>query len=224
THEFELEPNSSNPVTEFTRVTRSVATNKIHCAALCSRSSDCLTFSYSPASSECRMSNEEPGGLDSDGLPVYNKRRAATGSLCKRTVVTTTDGRQFCPIQQRVSDTDFQQPWSAYKTGFGDDVNYWIGLEAIHQLSSASANGVTLLVQVVTWEDSVLQYQEYSNFLVRNASSNYTMTVGPVVGKKSNAPESKLSYSNEEMFSTKDQDNDKFVGASCSNVYHGKGG
>uniref|UniRef100_A0A1I8FVR7 Fibrinogen C-terminal domain-containing protein n=1 Tax=Macrostomum lignano TaxID=282301 RepID=A0A1I8FVR7_9PLAT len=226
--EFKFESSSPNLFAEFAQVTRSVASSKIHCAALCSSRSYCRTFSFSPDSSECRMSNQN-GGLASFGLPEYSlghRRRASeanTGSQCKRNIVTMTDGRQFCPIQQRVSDTSFEQSWSAYETGFGDDVNYWIGLEAIHQLSSAVANGVNLLVQVVTWEDDELQYQEYSNFLVQNGSTNYTLTVGPVDSAKSNAPESKLSLSNGGMFSTTDRDNDMLT-ASCSNKYHGRSG
>jgi ficolin len=114
-------------------------------------------------------------------------------------------------IQKRTSDTDFYRQWNDYKTGFGDDANFWVGNEQIHRITK-----VTSKARVQMWSGSELRYADYSNFKVGSAASKYQLSVG---GYSGNAGDS-LSGHNGYKFSTHDQDNDT-AGSSCAQSYSG---
>jgi hypothetical protein len=43
-------------------------------------------------------------------------------------------GGGWTVIQSRVSNTSFYRTWQEYRDGFGDDFNFWLGLENIRLL------------------------------------------------------------------------------------------
>jgi hypothetical protein len=55
----------------------------------------------------------------------------ATDVLC----VMDVDGGGWTVIQQRESDSNFFLGWTEYVNGFGDNTNFWLGLENIHRLT-----------------------------------------------------------------------------------------
>lgn len=46
------------------------------------------------------------------------------------------DGGGWTVIQKRETASDFYKGWQEYRDGFGDAINFWIGLENIHSLTS----------------------------------------------------------------------------------------
>ena len=69
----------------------------------------------------------------------------------------------------------FERPWSEYVAGFGDvDGNFWLGLQAIHCLTSAQSMRLQIdIVQVNTVPLTIT----YLQFDVGDAASEYLLTV-----------------------------------------------
>nr|XP_022295308.1 ficolin-1-like [Crassostrea virginica] len=128
----------------------------------------------------------------------------------------TTDGGGWTVIQNRVDgSTDFYRTWNEYKEGFGNaSYNYWIGNDVLHLLTKNEPRELRVELQRFSGEKG---YAEYSTFAVGDESSKYQLTVS---GFEGNIGDS-LLYHNGMKFSTRDQDNDKRSGSSCSQVYHG---
>ncbi|XP_078339827.1 microfibril-associated glycoprotein 4-like [Crassostrea virginica] len=128
----------------------------------------------------------------------------------------TTDGGGWTVIQNRVDgSTDFYRTWNEYKEGFGDpSYNYWIGNDVLHLLTKNEPKKLRVELQRFSGERG---YAEYSTFAVGDESSKYQLTVS---GFEGNIGDS-LLYHNGMKFSTRDQDNDKYSGGSCSQVSHG---
>ena len=93
-------------------------------------------------------------------------------------------GREGVTVLQRRTrlqpSVAFNRTLHDYETGFGNDGNFWIGLNRIHRLTSRGRNLLTL--ELVTIYDQSTDRQ-YSGFWVDDASSGYTMHVGGRQGK-----------------------------------------
>ena len=100
--------------------------------------------------------------------------------------------------------TKFVRPWKQYVDGFGKlgNGNFWWGLQAIHELTSAAENELRMefrLKGTETWK-----YVHYNRFHVGGPDTNYTLTIDGHSGNLDNS----FSELNGTMFSTYDQDND----------------
>ena len=105
-------------------------------------------------------------------------------------------------IQQRL-DTNtetFDVGWNAYAFGFpGANTNSWIGNSQLHHLTS---NGTyRLTVEVQDKSTQLWHCYEYEDFMVDNATTNYTLHVGGYLGPPG---EDGVGSDNLAMFTTKD--------------------
>ena len=81
-------------------------------------------------------------------------------------------------IHQHLDDPaiDWQRPWADYKTGFGSIYdNFWLGLEAIHLLTSSQ--NYYLRVEVQQWSTSEWKSAEYWMFKVGDELDKYRLQV-----------------------------------------------
>ena len=109
----------------------------------------------------------------------------------------------------------FYRNWTEYVNGFGvARGEYWMGLDNIHCMTS-SYPGTALRVELGDWEGN-FYYAEYSQFIVRDSSTNYRMNVS---GYSGNAGD-QLAHHNGQMFSTYDQDHDS-SGSNCAVLNRG---
>ncbi|PIK58525.1 hypothetical protein BSL78_04549 [Apostichopus japonicus] len=85
-----------------------------------------------------------------------------------------TEANLVIPVFQRRTDgsTSFYQNWAAYKEGFGDSRNLWLGNEKLHYLTTQKT--YKLRFEITTSSGSA-KYAEYPEFQIDSESSNYTM-------------------------------------------------
>ncbi|CAK0850242.1 unnamed protein product [Prorocentrum cordatum] len=128
--------------------------------------------------------------------------------------VTLSSGRVV--IQKRTSGSiDFFRGWSEYKSGFGDNDNFWLGNDNIHRLTAASSE-IELRVDLVD-ADGLAQHVTYSTFHVDSETNLYRLTIGGFSGDIGDS----LAIHNGRSFSTSDQDNDLYQQGSCASKYLG---
>uniref|UniRef100_A0A1I8IQ02 Protein-tyrosine-phosphatase n=1 Tax=Macrostomum lignano TaxID=282301 RepID=A0A1I8IQ02_9PLAT len=121
-------------------------------------------------------------------------------------------------FQHRVDGSvSFNRNWAEYASGFGqgESLNYWMGLEQLHQLTATG-------VWRVRWEFSdwngTWYWAENAPFSVGPASDKFRCSMGPLdasrssVGQLINSNFSPNSW----QFSTPDSDNDNHSGGSCA--------
>ena len=84
-------------------------------------------------------------------------------------------------IQRRLDGSvNFNQYWLNYKQGFGKkDGEYWLGLDAIHNLTSQGP--VRLRFDMEDFEGAT-RYAEYSTFTVASEADKYRLTIGQYSG------------------------------------------
>jgi len=115
-------------------------------------------------------------------------------------------------IQQRNSNSDFYKDWSSYKTGFGDNTNFWLGLDNIYNITKANNSKAKILITY----SGVEKDAKYSSFKVEDETDNFKLKISGYSGSAGDS----LSYHNNRPFSTKDKDNDSW-GSNCSTHYKG---
>ena len=87
-------------------------------------------------------------------------------------------------FQRRVSESDFYFGWDTYVKGFGNySDNLWLGLEAIHRLTSLCTSDCEMYVYLESHEPGDTAYAYYSSFTLQNITSNYTINHGGYEGK-----------------------------------------
>lgn len=70
----------------------------------------------------------------------------------------TSDGGWTIIQRRQDGSVDFNQPWEAYKTGFGDPQGeFWLGLEKMHLI--LGDHGSHLAVQLQDWEGNAKSFQ-----------------------------------------------------------------
>ncbi|VDI34111.1 angiopoietin 4 [Mytilus galloprovincialis] len=128
----------------------------------------------------------------------------------------TIEGRWTVFQQRKDGSVDFNRTWSDYEHGFGDpNTEYWIGNEALYQLTLSGGNELLILMQ--TW-DGVWKYAHYTDFYIGPKNDNYRLHFSEYSGSAGNSLFIQEGY----QFSTLDTDNDGSDG-SCNPKYH-KGG
>ncbi|PIK57223.1 putative ficolin-2-like [Apostichopus japonicus] len=108
-------------------------------------------------------------------------------------------------VFQRRTDgsTSFDQDWDAYKDGFGDSRNLWLGNEKLHYLTNQ--RNYKLRFDITTSSGSA-KYAEYTEFQVESESNKYRMNK---LGTRSGNTGYHLSYNKGKQFSTHERDNDE---------------
>ncbi|PAA83076.1 hypothetical protein BOX15_Mlig015675g2, partial [Macrostomum lignano] len=155
---------------------------------------------------------------------------AAWRQVCRNPPATlcrtkhTADDRNWIVVQQRRSASlGFDRPWADYVRGFGDGENFWIGLTALHMLTTASNRGagVNLRIQMTFWNGTEA-FAEYTGFQVAGHEANFSMTYSQMSKSKSSVFYDALADGKGAGFSTYDRDRDRDSG-SCSQTW-GRGG
>lgn len=136
--------------------------------------------------------------------------------------VTSVDG--WMVVQQRFNnETSFRRNWTQYRDGFGEfDGNFWIGLEAMHQLTESSH--CQLRIEVFYAALSQWRSAEYSSFVIDSESANYTLHVAGYSGDADdnlNYANDSKKYHNGMKFSTEDRDNDRSLTRNCALIFAG---
>ncbi|RUS81217.1 hypothetical protein EGW08_011011 [Elysia chlorotica] len=146
---------------------------------------------------------------------------AMTHATLKREILcdTHTLGGGWIVIQRRTSaGENFYRSWQEYKDGFGDLTdNFWIGNEAIHNLTSMYRHEMRIDMTV----DGQSVFAQYTSFRIEDETDNYRLRLGSysgTVGEKTH--DFGLSYHDNSQFSTYDKDNDK-NSANCAVLYPG---
>lgn len=120
--------------------------------------------------------------------------------------VMDIDGGGWTVIQKRESASNFYKGWQEYKDGFGDKINFWIGLENIHRLSSQG--NFELRVDMKRSSNRIAA-AKYQIFAVGSESALYRLTIAIYSYDTTYVdPGDSLSFYNGMSFSTYDRDND----------------
>ena len=114
-------------------------------------------------------------------------------------------------VYQRIDGSvNFNRSWTEYRNGFGDTVNgsFWLGNEAIYQLTNAAGNAsCRLRFELLTNASQMWYSVEYAQFHVDNESRSYAIHVAGYSGDAGdaiNALPGTTSYQNGAYFSTYD--------------------
>ncbi|XP_049548248.1 fibrinogen-like protein A [Anopheles darlingi] len=140
--------------------------------------------------------------IGSDAFPVYCEQQQFGGG--------------WLVFQYRYDGSvDFNHNWTEFKNGFGDiKKEFWLGLEKLHQLTSARAN--ELIVELKDF-NGTYKYARYNGFEIGSESEQYNLkTLGTYSGTAGDS----LEYHKEMKFSTADRDNDQYS-TNCAIDYEG---
>ncbi|XP_071806320.1 microfibril-associated glycoprotein 4-like [Asterias amurensis] len=157
--------------------------------------SSCLKL-YQAGSCQSGIYTIYPAGL-TDGVQVYCDME--------------TDGGGWIVFQMRKDGSvDFYRKWAEYQSGFGDlSTEFWLGNDILRNLTDPGQ--WQLMVNMADWDGNTA-WASYDEFAV--SGDKYTLHVGSY-DDNSSAGDS-LAYHNGHPFSTKDQDNDGWVGIDCA--------
>ncbi|XP_050092908.1 fibrinogen-like protein A [Anopheles aquasalis] len=112
---------------------------------------------------------------------------------------------------------NFYRNWDQYRDGFGEvDSEFWLGLEHIHQLTTARAHEI--VIEMKDFEGNY-GYARYNGFQVGSESEQYRLeNVGSYSGT---AGDSMTNLNKKAQFSTKDRDNDGYQSTHYAAYYAG---
>nr|XP_046267426.1 fibrinogen like 1B isoform X2 [Scatophagus argus] len=135
------------------------------------------------------------------------------------------DGGGWTVFQKRRhGKVDFNRDWVDYRDGFGDfklrNDEFWLGNEHIYSLLSDGKNLVK--IDLMDW-DGQRNYAFYENFRITNEADKYRLQYELYSGKAGDAltggggsVEHWSSCLSGMEFSTRDQDNDRYLQGSCA--------
>ncbi|KAL5019646.1 hypothetical protein ScPMuIL_002538 [Solemya velum] len=110
---------------------------------------------------------------------------------------------------------DFNRSWADYEAGFGDlNGEFWLGNSLLSQLVAQYAEN-DLLIRMVEFDGEV-HYIMYRDFLLGNASTDYTLEFGSRIG--GNATD-EMAVHDRQPFSTPDVDNTEYQD-DCATLYN----
>ncbi|OWF39970.1 Angiopoietin-related protein 6 [Mizuhopecten yessoensis] len=84
-------------------------------------------------------------------------------------------------VQKRYDGSQsFNRDWNEYKNGFGDPYGeYWIGLEAMHQLIARSPHALLIILE--SWA-GVMKHALYDQFYLASKTDHYRLNVSGYSG------------------------------------------
>ena len=125
----------------------------------------------------------------------------------------TTDGGGWIVIQRNKNNSlvNFNKNWVDYEKGFGNlTTEFWYGLSEMHCLTQRGQWEMRVDYQ---YNDKTWSYLHYNQFSVGSANEEYPLTVGGFTGV---GIIDWFAYHNKMMFTTPDNDNDKWSGGNCA--------
>ncbi|KFD48269.1 hypothetical protein M514_10846 [Trichuris suis] len=126
-----------------------------------------------------------------------------------------TDGGGWTVIQQRQDGSvDFRQNWNSYKMGFGNDQEFWIGNDYLHQISLYRLRnaGLQLRIELID-TDGQLHVDEWIGFYVSPEKVNYLLLLGIYRGT---SKVDNLLRNRGRPFATYDRDQGVFANIKCA--------
>uniref|UniRef100_A0A8D3A8P3 Fibrinogen like 1B n=1 Tax=Scophthalmus maximus TaxID=52904 RepID=A0A8D3A8P3_SCOMX len=135
------------------------------------------------------------------------------------------DGGGWTVFQKRRhGKVDFNRDWVDYRDGFGDfklwNDEFWLGNEHMYSLLSEGKNLVK--IELKDWEGK-RTYAFYENFRITDEADKYRLHYGQYSGKAGDAltggggsVEQWSASLSGMQFSTRDQDNDRYLQGSCA--------
>ncbi|XP_076876079.1 fibrinogen like 1B isoform X1 [Brachyhypopomus gauderio] len=140
------------------------------------------------------------------------------------------DGGGWTVVQKRRNGkVDFNRHWEDYKNGFGNfklsNDEFWLGNDHIHTLLSQGDN--VMKIDLMDWKGEK-SYAVYDKFRVASEKDKYRLHFGMYSGRAGDALSGgssmveQWSASHSGMqFSTRDQDNDRYLQGSCASENKG---
>lgn len=111
----------------------------------------------------------------------------------------------------------FNRTWEAYKNGFGNGKEFWLGNDKIHLLTKSKE--MQLRIELEDF-NGVREYAKYDQFYVANEYLKYRLTIGTYTGTAGDALNLKKPYNHDQkFFSTPDRDNDQYASGHCGAYY-----
>ncbi|XP_077140335.1 ficolin-1-B-like isoform X1 [Ranitomeya variabilis] len=143
---------------------------------------------------------QEQGKVLSDWYTMFPDGTTPLKVLCDM----HTDGGGWIVFQRRSDGSvDFFRDWNSYKIGFGNRMNeFWLGNENLYRITSSGSWTLRIDFQDLEYNK---YFAAYESFTVLEELQKYKLLLGHFTS--GNAGDS-MTYHNNSMFSTKDQDND----------------
>ncbi|XP_021375255.1 angiopoietin-related protein 6-like [Mizuhopecten yessoensis] len=153
--------------------------------------------------------------LTTDGYTYFQKRNEGENRFVRLAETYVFNNKTWTVVQKRYDGSQsFNRDWNEYKNGFGDPYGeYWIGLEAMHQLIARSPHALLIILE--SWA-GVMKHALYDQFYLASKTDHYRLNVSGYSGTAGNCLE-EMGH-NYMAFSTKDKDNDLAAG-SCANSF-----
>ncbi|XP_061074060.1 fibrinogen-like protein 1 [Conger conger] len=176
---------------------------------------------------------------DRDCSMLYDRLKPASGFYRIKPKTTLEPFLVFCDMsdgggwtvmqQRRNGKVDFNRDWSAYKDGFGNfkrnNDEFWLGNEHIYELLREGEN--LMKIDLMDWKGE-RNYAMYENFRIADEEDKYRLQFGMYSGRAgdslsggTNMAEQWSSCHNSMQFSTRDQDQDRYLQGSCAQENQG---
>ncbi|XP_070803136.1 fibroleukin [Pituophis catenifer annectens] len=111
----------------------------------------------------------------------------------------------------------FNRTWEAYKNGFGNGKEFWLGNDKIHLLTKSKQ--MQLRIELEDF-NGVREYASYDQFYVANEYLKYRLTIGTYTGTAGDSLNFSKRYSHDQkFFTTPDRDNDQYATGNCGAYY-----
>ena len=148
----------------------------------------------------CVQSRKIPCGpsdcadVQCSGLVKQNQTRYTVQLAHNKETLTvvcdvSTHGGGWTVFQKRANGSvNFSRTWKDYKEGFGDDFEFWLGNEYIHQLTTGRE--MVLRIEMFDKRTRKYKYAYYDGFSVGNEMSGYKLDLGSYLTERSNARDS----------------------------------
>ncbi|XP_071780737.2 fibrinogen like 1B [Centroberyx gerrardi] len=171
---------------------------------------------------------------DKDCSELYDRLRPPSGFYRIRPKPDQEPFLAYCDMEdgggwtvfqrRRHGKVDFNRDWVDYRDGFGDfklwNDEFWLGNEHIHSLLSEGENLVK--IDLMDW-DGQRTHAFYENFRISDEENKYRLQYGPYSGRAGDAltggagmVEQWSACLSGMQFSTRDQDNDRYLQGSCA--------
>ncbi|XP_067113710.1 fibrinogen like 1B [Osmerus mordax] len=176
---------------------------------------------------------------DKDCSELYDRLRPVSGFYRIRPRATLEPFLAYCDMEdgggwtviqrRRHGRVNFNRDWVDYRDGFGEfklwNDEFWLGNELIHSLLEEGEN--LMKIDLTDWTGKK-SHAMYNNFRVADEKDKYRLSFGQYSGRAgdalsggSNMVEQWSASQAGMYFSTRDQDNDRFLQGSCAQENQG---